>query len=74
MAIPFSLLSLRFPTGKTKKIKISATQTHNELVNITKRNRLTDTENKAVVTSGEKEVGGATQEQGIKGHKLLGFK
>ena len=31
----------------------------NKLVNITKRNRLTDMENKLVVTTGEREEGGA---------------
>ena len=32
---------------------------YNKLVNITKRSRLTDIENKLVVTSGERERGGA---------------
>ena len=45
--------------------KINVVQSHlyvkskkyNKLVNITEKNRLTDTKNKLVVTSGEREVG-----------------
>ena len=38
-------------------------------MNITNRNRLTDIEKKLVVTSGEKEGGGARQKQRIKRYK-----
>ena len=40
-------------------------------MNITNRNRLTDIEKKLVVTSGEKEGGGARQKQRIKRYKWL---
>ena len=36
--------------------------------------RLTDTENKRLVTKGEREGGGARQGEGIKRYKLLGIK
>ena len=48
---------------------------YNKLVNITKkRSGLTDIENKSVVTSREREWGGAIQEEGIRRYKLLGIK
>ena len=48
---------------------------YNKLVNIKKKkSRLTDIENKLVATSGEREPGGATQEQGSKRYKILGIK
>ena len=40
-------------------------------MNITKRSRLTDTENKLVVTSGEREGGTGKKGQKIKRYKLL---
>ena len=43
----------------------------NKLMNITKRSRLTDTENKLVVTSGEREGGTGKKGQKIKRYKLL---
>ena len=46
---------------------------YNKLVNITKKKQTTDTENKLMVTSGEKE-GKARQWQGIKRYKLSRIK
>ena len=58
-------------TEKDKYCMIShilESKKYNKLVNITKRNRLTDTENKLVLTNGEKEEGRDTDNirKGIK--------
>ena len=48
---------------------------HNKLEDITKkRSRLTDVENRLVITSGEREGGGAIQGNGVKRYKLSGIK
>ena len=49
--------------------KVQQTSEHNK-----KRSGLTDIENKSVVTSREREWGGAIQEEGIRRYKLLGIK
>ena len=47
---------------------------YSKLVNITKRNRLTHTENKLVVTNGVREGGGAIYGEGMKRYKPLHIK
>ena len=47
---------------------------YNKLVNITKRNRLTDTENKLVVTCGDRDEESGNIGVGAKRYKLLCIK
>ena len=44
---------------------------YNKLVNVTKKNRLTDTENRLVVAKGESTGGGMYRKFGISRYKLL---
>ena len=44
-----------------------------KLVNIAKRNKLTDTENKLVVTSGEREGGGQDKGRGLRGTNYIDY-
>ena len=60
-------------SDKDKKLYVTTfmwnLRTETNKMNVTNRNRLTDVENKLVVTSGEKEGVGARQKQGIKRYK-----
>ena len=47
---------------------------YNQLMNITKRSRLTDTENKLEVSCGEGEAGATIKEGRSKRYKVLGIK